>query len=113
METQVNIRLENGGVRKIAVIKALRSAYGFNLKIAKGWVDKAPVLLPPLGPGMAGSMVKSLRDEGASVTVIAPTTLDKLTAVSFIQSAADALGEGNLPEVRESLRAALALVGDV
>ena len=113
METQVNIRLDSGGQRKIAVIKELRSAYGFALIEAKGWVDKAPILLPSLGPGMGGKTIKALRDAGAVITVIAPTTLDKMAAASFIQSAADAIGDGDLDEVREALRAALALVGDV
>ena len=113
MEIQVHIRLDDAGLKKIAVIKDLRFAYGFPLQEAKRWTDKAPVLLPPVGPGMAGKMIKALRESGATVTVIEPTTLDKMTAVSFIQAAADALGEGNLSEVRASLRAALALVGDV
>jgi len=109
----VHIRLEHAGNRRISVIKDLRSAYGFPLIEAKKWVDKAPVALPFTGPGMAGKLIRKLRESGATITVVAPTTLDKLTAASFIQVASDALGEGNLPEVRESLRAALALVGDV
>jgi len=109
----MRIRLEDAGTRKICVIKDLRSAYGFALIEAKNWADKAPVALPSTGLGVANKLIKALRESGATVTVVEPTTLDKLTAVSFIQSAADALGEGNLQEVREALRAALELVGDV
>jgi len=105
--------LENCGQRKIQVIKDLRTAYGFNLVTAKSWADKAPCILPATPPGVAGKLIKDLRDSGATVSVVDPSVLDQMAAVSFIQSAAASLGEGDLAETRTALRAALALVGDV
>lgn len=106
------IKLEDAGVKKIAVIKEIRSAYGFNLRIAKNWCDKAPVVLPDLAPGRAQELAKKLRECGARVFTD-PGPLDRLTALGCIQAAEEALGNGELDEARSNLRAALTLIGDM
>lgn len=107
------VKLLNCGQKKIACIKALRAGYGFNLKEAKGWADKAPVLLPEIDAKRGVPMVNELREYGARVEAdLEVNVIDKLTASSYIQTAATALGEGNLKDTRLSLRAALRLVGD-
>ena len=110
----MKIRLIDAGRKKIAVIKAVRAATGFNLKDAKRHTDQAPVNLPPIADEQRGAeVVRELREAGATVEATCETTvLDKLTAASYIQVAATALGEGNIKDTRISLRAALRLIGD-
>ena len=109
----MHVRLIDCGRKKILCIKAIRSGYGFNLITAKGWSDRAPVSLPPINPESGVAMVKELRECGATVDAALETTaIDKITAASYIQVAATAIGEGNLKETRRSLRAALRLIGD-
>ena len=110
----MKVRLIHCGQKKIACIKAIRAGYNFNLKTAKSWADKAPVQLPDINAQQGVPMVKELRAAGAQVEASANTAnvLDKLTAASYIQVAATALGEGNLKDTRISLRAALRLIGD-
>lgn len=110
----MKIRLMGCGNKKIAVIKEVRAATGLNLKEAKQLCDRAPVELPPIQDEIRGAeVVRNLRDAGATVEAQCETTvLDKLTAASYIQTAATALGEGNIHDTRISLRAALRLLGD-
>jgi len=110
----MKIRLINCGYKKIAVIKEVRAATGLNLKDAKQLCDRAPMDLPQmLDEVRAAEVVRLLRDAGATVEAQCETTvLDKLTAASYIQVAATALGEGNIHDVRISLRSALRLLGD-
>ena len=110
----MHIRLDDSGRKKIAVIKELRTYFGFSLREAKDWSDRAPVVLPSITiPKKASAMIRALREVGATVTVANPSAIDKLTAVGYIQAAELALGEGDLDEVRSALRSALLLVGDV
>jgi PTH2 family peptidyl-tRNA hydrolase len=113
MEPTMTVKLEDCGRKKIAVIKELRAGYGLSLKDAKHLSDKAPLILPPIQPGKGAAMVRALREAGATVTVVDPSAIDKITAATYIQSAGEALGDGNLDETRASLRAALTLLGDV
>jgi len=109
----MQIRLVNCGVKKIAVIKAIRAAYGNNLKAAKMQADQAPITLPDLDYDRGVRFVTELKEVGATVEAIGePNVLDKITAASYIQTAAIALGEGNMKDARISLRAALRLLGD-
>jgi hypothetical protein len=109
----VKVRLVHCGQKKIACIKAIRCGYGFNLRTAKDWVDKAPVNLPNINPDLGIPMVRELREYGAKVEAFNESSaLDKITAASYIQTAATALGEGNLKDTRLSLRSALRLIGD-
>lgn len=109
----MKIRLIENGPKRIAVIKEIRSAWWFDLKVAKSWSDKAPVEMPPLPDEVGARAVRALRDAGATVDALADSTvLDKITAASYIQTAAAALGEGNIKDTRISLRAALRLIGD-
>lgn len=107
------VRLEDPGKKKIAVIKEIRTYYGFSLKEAKEWSDKAPVKLPPIEPDNGVRLVSALRSVGATVTAMNPSALDKMAAVSFIHAAEEALGNNDLDGVRHALRSALTLVGDV
>ena len=109
----MEIRLVHCGNRKIAVIKAIRSAYGNTLKDAKHQADQAPITLPGLDYDYGARFVQELREAGASVEATGePNVLDKITAASYIQTASIALGEGNMKDARISLRAALRLLGD-
>lgn len=110
----MKIRLLECGNKKIAVIKEIRAATGLNLKDAKRLSDRAPVDLPQIRDERTAALaVKGLREAGAKINVtVKPTVLDKITAASYIQTAATALGEGNIKDTRISLRAALRLIGD-
>ena len=110
----MKIRFIDCGMKTIAVIKEVRAATGFNLKDAKQLCDRAPTELPHIQDEMRGAEVaRLLREAGARIEVTCETTaLDKLTAASYIQVAATALGEGNILDTRISLRAALRLLGD-
>lgn len=109
----MKVRLISCGQKKIICIKAIREAYKFNLRTCKNWADKAPVDLPSIDDNAGILMVRELRECGAKVEAFSESTvLDKLTAASYIQVAATALGEGNIKDTRLSLRAALRLIGD-
>jgi hypothetical protein len=106
------IKLENAGQKKIAVIKEIRSAYGFDLKTSKQWMDMAPVVLPDLNPAMTQALAMKLRECGARVFTD-PGPLDRLTALGCIHTAEEALGNGEIDEARANLRNALTLIGDM
>ena len=107
------IKLESAGLKKIAVIKEIRAAYGFDLRTSLGWVNKAPVVLPDtLDPAKAQEVAAKLREAGAKV-FSDPGPLDRLTALGCMQAAEEALGNGELDEARANLRAALTLIGDM
>jgi len=109
----MQIRLIHCGNKKIAVIKAIRSAYRNNLKDAKNQADQAPITLPELSYEDGVRFVTELKEAGARVEATGePNVLDKITAASYIQTASVALGEGNMRDARISLRAALRLLGD-
>lgn len=109
----MKIELLNCGQNKIACIKAIHAGYGFDLRTSKDWSDRTPCILPQIDDAGGAEMVKELRAAGARVIATCETTaIDKLTASSFIQTAATALGEGNIRDTRLSLRAALRLIDD-
>jgi hypothetical protein len=113
----MQIRLLNCGIKKIAVIKEIRAFTGLNLKDAKHFADSAPIDLPvpvtPVTTEHANFTVRAFREAGATIEArLESTAIDKLTASSYIQTAAVALGEGNIKDTRISLRAALRLLGD-
>lgn len=107
-------RLDAPGVKKIAVIKAIRDCYRFDLTTCRDMVVGAPVELVAKGVDQAlyEAMIKELRSLGARVTCLEPSAVDKLTASQFIASAQDALAEGDAERTRNDLRAALKLLGD-
>ena len=116
--TPMQIRLLNCGMQKIAVIKEIRAFTGLNLRDAKQLADHAPIDLPvpvtPVTTEQANYTVRAFREAGATITArLESTVIDKLTASSYIQTAATALGEGNIKDTRISLRAALRLLGDL
>ena len=109
----MQIRLVDCGTKKIAVIKAIRAAYGINLRDAKNQADQAPITFPELDYEQGARFVNELRNSGATVEATGkPNVLDQITAASYIQTASIALGEGNMRDARISLRAALRLLGD-
>jgi hypothetical protein len=114
----MHIRLLSTGRKKIAVIKEIRAFTGLNLRESKRLADNAPTDLPaprtPVTAEQATYIVRALREAGATIaaSLTEPTVIDKLTASSYIQTAATALGEGNIKDTRISLRAALRLLGD-
>jgi len=114
----MHIRLLNTGHNKIAVIKEIRDFTGLNLRESKQLADRAPIDLPvpvtPITTEHANYTIRALREAGATITALLESTvIDKLTASSYIQTAATALGEGNIKDTRISLRAALRLLGDL
>lgn len=111
----MKIRLIDAGNKKIAVIKAVRVATGKNLKDAKMLVDQAPVTFEANvhGESAVKNLIREFRDSGAKIQAeMHATVIDKMTAASYISTAEVALGEGNLTETRNCLKAALRLLGD-
>jgi hypothetical protein len=114
----MQIRLLDCGKQKIAVIKEIRDFTGLNLIASKRLAESAPVDLPvpvtPITMERATYTIRAFREAGATITALLDSTaIDKLTASSYIQTAAIALGEGNIKDTRISLRAALRLLGDI
>ena len=111
----MKIRIVQPGHKKIALIKAVRYVTGFNLKDAKALVDKSPVTFEVNVEGdHVQRVIEEFRDTGASMEFeVDPPPLDKLTAASYISTASVALGQGNVKDARNSLRAALRLLGDI
>lgn len=110
----MKIRLIDAGRKKIAVIKAIRAATGLNLKDAKQLCDRAPVTFEAkVDPSQSRHIVREFKEAGARIdATLTATAIDKLTANSYISTAQVALGEGNLTETKNCLRAALRLLGD-
>ena len=68
--TEVTVTIENCGVKKIAVIKAVREITGLGLKEAKGLVDSAPAPVKEnISPEAAQEIKEQLEAAGAIVSV--------------------------------------------
>jgi ribosomal protein L7/L12 len=74
-------RLIDTGKKKIAIIKAVRTATGLNLKEAKAICDRAPEYLPPMSPQKAAAFVREARECGAIVEPPERSVVDRLAEI--------------------------------
>lgn len=74
-------RIIDCGKKKIALIKAVRTATGLNLKDAKAICDRAPEYLPPLSPAKAAQFVREAREAGAIVEPPERAVVDRLAEI--------------------------------
>ena len=69
-KTEFDVVLAEAGANKVAVIKAVRSATGLGLKVAKDLVESAPATLKEgLAKAEAEALKKDLEEAGAKVEI--------------------------------------------
>jgi hypothetical protein len=74
--------LHDNGVKRIAIIKEVRSATGMNLKDAKKLSDQAPVRLPVMTAERARAFVNAVNAQGGRASMPEPPLIDRLAAIA-------------------------------